>query len=357
MRLPRGAVTFAERWAGVAWPLAQQSLAAAVAWVIAVRVAGHADPFFAPVAAVVGLNATLGRRGSNAVRLLAGVLIGVLVGVLAALVGGGAWTLVAATFLAMLIARTIDDAPIIRAQAGVSAILVIVLGQPQEGWDRLVDAVIGAAVALVFSQLLFSPEPLRLLRRAEATVLSSLADSLRTIAAAVEHGDRQKADAATEKLRSLRDDLAAVSTMRLASDRIIRHGLAWRRRARLVVTERERAGHLDLLAGSCLMLARTATAVAGPGGDRLAAIVRQLAAAMDDLAVDPGDRARRQHCAERAGALATWLADTDGQAPAGSAGAAAYASIGLIAADVMVFAGVEPEPTLGGGPHPTRRDG
>ena len=65
-----------QRWIGFVWPLVQQSAAAMVAWLIAGRVAGHNDPFFAPVAAVVGLNATLGRRGSNAVRLLAGVLIG-----------------------------------------------------------------------------------------------------------------------------------------------------------------------------------------------------------------------------------------------------------------------------------------
>ena len=51
---------------GTVWPLAQQSAAAVIAWLIAARMAGHEDPFFAPVAAVIGLNATLGRRGSNA---------------------------------------------------------------------------------------------------------------------------------------------------------------------------------------------------------------------------------------------------------------------------------------------------
>ncbi|MCA2218876.1 FUSC family protein [Jidongwangia harbinensis] len=192
-----------------------------MAWLVAVRVAGHAHPFFAPVAAVIGLNATLGRRGSNAVRLLAGVLIGVAVGGAAVwLAAGSAWTLAAATFLAMLLARTVDDARIVRAQAAVGAILVTVLGHPQQGWDRLVDAVIGAAVALTFSQLLFPPEPLRLLRRAEATVLSSLADGLRMTGDAVEHADLKRAEAATTKLRDLRDELTALGTTRIASDRI-----------------------------------------------------------------------------------------------------------------------------------------
>jgi hypothetical protein len=160
---------------------------------------------------------------------------------------------------------------------------------------------------------------------------------------AVEHGDRQCAEAATAKLRNLRDDLMALSGIRNASDRIIRHALSWRRRPRLVAVERERAAHLDLLAGSCLMLARTATAVGGPLRGGLAATVRQLAAALDGLAEDPGDQATRQNAAERAAELAIWLVEHGGLVPAQSPLAAAYASIRMVAADVMVFAGVDPE--------------
>ena len=246
----------------IVWPLLQQSAAAVLAWLIAVRIAGHDDPFFAPVAALIGLNATLGRRGSNAVRMLGGVVIGVVVGELTVwLLGGGVAALAAASFTAMLLARAVDRARIMRAQAAVGAILVTVLPEPGRGWDRLVDAVIGAAVALVFSQLLFAPEPLRLLRRVEAVVLSQLAEGLRLTGDAVKHADPQRAEEATARLRDLREDLTQLDTTRKASDRIIRHAPTWRRRAGLVVAERERADQLDLLAGSCLMLTRTAMAV------------------------------------------------------------------------------------------------
>jgi uncharacterized membrane protein YgaE (UPF0421/DUF939 family) len=336
--------TNARGWIGYVWPLAQQTAAAVVAWLIAVRVAGHDDPFFAPVAAVVGLNAALGSRGSNAVRLLAGVLIGVLVGEAAvALFAGGVRTLAIATFVAMLIAKAVDDARIVIAQAAVSAILVTAFGRPQQGWDRLIDAVIGAAVALAVSQLFFAPEPLRLLRRAEAAVLSALAGVLRMTGDAVRLGDRERAAAATTQLRDLRDDLTELSTMRHASDRIIRHSPTWRRRAGLVVSERERADHLDLLAGSCLMLTRTAIEVDGPLRAPLAATVGQLAAAMDELAADPGNQATRQHAGERAADLATWLVRHGERVPAQSALAAAYAGIRMVAIDVMVFAGVDAE--------------
>ncbi len=67
----------------------------------------------------------------------------------------------------MVVARLVDRQPIVVAQAAVGAILVTAFGDTAAGLDRLVDALVGAAVALVFSQLLFSPDPLRLLRRAE----------------------------------------------------------------------------------------------------------------------------------------------------------------------------------------------
>ncbi|MEU8606477.1 FUSC family protein [Actinoplanes sp. NPDC048791] len=336
--------TRGRRWTGVVWPIAQQSAAAAVAWLIAVRVVDHADPFFAPIAAVIGLNVTLGRRGANVVQMASGVLIGVLVAEAAYwLAGGGVGTLTVSIFLAMLVARAVSGARVLQAQAAVSAILVTVLGRPEQGWNRLVDAAIGGLVALTFSQLLFPPEPLRLLRRAQATVLSSLADGLRMTADAVEHRDPKRARDATTKLRNLRDDLAELDTTRTASGRIIRHAFTWRRRAGPVVAERERADHLDLLVGSCLMLTRTATAVQGPLRVPLATVIRQLAAELNDLAVDPGDKAIRQNVAERAVELTRWLAQHGGRVPAGSALAAAYAGIRMVAADVMVYAGVDAE--------------
>jgi Fusaric acid resistance protein-like len=71
--------TVVRRWAYSVWPIAQQTAAAVIAWMIAVHFAGHSEPFFAPIAAIVGLNVTGGRRGSNAVRLLIGVVVGIAV--------------------------------------------------------------------------------------------------------------------------------------------------------------------------------------------------------------------------------------------------------------------------------------
>jgi uncharacterized membrane protein YgaE (UPF0421/DUF939 family) len=108
---------------------------------------------------------------------------------------GGVWTSALATFFAMLIARAVDDQPIVVAQAAFSAVLITTFGSQGQGWERLVDALIGVGVALVFSQLLFVPEPQRLLRRAESAVLSSLADSLWLTADVLEHKNHHQSQA------------------------------------------------------------------------------------------------------------------------------------------------------------------
>ncbi|MCA2218875.1 hypothetical protein [Jidongwangia harbinensis] len=80
-----------------------------------------------------------------------------------------------------------------------------------------------------------------------------------------------------------------------------------------------------------------------------------MAAAMDNLAEDPGDQSIRRNVTEHVADLVTWLIQHGGQVPAHSALAAAYAGIRMFAGDVMVFAGVNPEEAFSDAP-PTRRD-
>jgi uncharacterized membrane protein YgaE (UPF0421/DUF939 family) len=71
------------------WPLLQGTAAATAAWLIARYLLDHAEPFFAPIAALVALNTSLGERGRNALRLLQGVIAGIAVGELTLLTLGG----------------------------------------------------------------------------------------------------------------------------------------------------------------------------------------------------------------------------------------------------------------------------
>jgi Fusaric acid resistance protein-like len=328
------------RVAANAWPLLQSTAAATAAWWLARWLDNHPDPFFAPIAAVVALNASRGLRGANALRLLAGVVVGIVAGELAiSALGGGYGTLALAIFTAMAAAFALGGARVTIAQAASGAILTVAVADGQAGPDRLVDALIGAGVALVFTQVLFSPEPVALLRRAEAAALAEMAGGLELTARALEGDDDELDQRAMSSLWDLRDRLADLRRTRHASNRVVRHSLLWRARMAPVVHESENAGHLDLLGGSCLLLTRTALAMSPPEGRGLAPTIRGLAVAIGDLATAPGDHATRQRAAARSLALARSVAAS---APRSRAALTASAAIRMVATDIAAFAGVGP---------------
>jgi hypothetical protein len=329
------------RLAAGAWPLLQGTAAATVAWVIARYVFDHHEPFFAPVAAVIALNTSLGERGLNAVRLLQGVFVGIVVGeVTLAALEDGSGSLALATFVAMAIALALGGARIVVAQAAVGAILTVAIGDAEAGVQRLADALIGAGVALVFSQVLFSPEPVALVRRAEAAALADFAEGLERTAEALERDDEELAERAMSGMREVRDRLADLARTRQAGPRAARRSAVWRSQVAPVVRESENAGHLDVLGVSCMVLMRVAIASGAQGRHRLAQMVRELSGALAELAQAPGDRATRQSAADRALAVAREFADSD--AAANAPLAAAGMAVRMVAADLMTFAGVEP---------------
>lgn len=323
------------------WSLLQGTAAAAIAWAIAKYALDHEDPFFAPVAAVIALNATIGERGLNAVRLLQGVIVGIVIGELTlAGLKGEPGSLVLATFVAMAIAVALGGARITVAQAAVGAILTVAIGDADAGFQRLVDALVGAGVALTFSQLLFAPEPVRLLRRAESAALADLGRGLELTADALERDDDRLAEQALTTLRDVRDRLVDLGRTRQASSRVSRRSAVWRSQRAPVVQESENAGYLDLLGGSCLSLARSVLATDANDHRALARSVRGLARALTALALDPGDRSTRQGAVDR-------VLDVAREAAAGGdptdPAVAARMAVRTVAADALMFAGVEPE--------------
>lgn len=331
-----------ERVLDDAWPLLQGTAAATTAWVIAKYVVDHPQPFFAPIAALVALSTSLGERGRKALGLLLGVIVGIAVGELTLLtVGDGYGSLAIAIFVSTAVVRAVNGAQIALVQAAVSAILVVALADPDAGGARLIDALIGAGVALIFSQLLFSPEPLRLLRRAEAAALAAMADGLSSLAQALEHDDDAIAEHAIETLRDLSDELSELGRVRRASTRVARHSLAWRSHLKPVVQEKENAGHLDLLGASCVVLVRTTASLGSVQRAKLAPRVYELAEALTELAAHLADRTVRQSVADRSLTLATEIS-TEVE-PSDSAFAAAVMSVRLVAIDLMVVAGIELE--------------
>ncbi|SEG35120.1 Uncharacterized membrane protein YgaE, UPF0421/DUF939 family [Thermomonospora echinospora] len=326
-----------------AWLVLQGTAAATLAWLIAKHLVHHHQPFFSPIAAVIGLNAARGGRGLNSVRLLVGVVVGIAVAELALYVGTGYRALAIAVFGSMTIAVMINAQRIVIGQAAAGAILTIALGYPEAGGQRLVDAFIGAGVALTFSQLLFPSEPIGLLRRAEAAALAGMADGLEQTAEALEHEDVEPVCRAIARLRDASDRLTDLGDARQRS-RYIRHTLLWWRRAEVIARESAEAERLDLLGSSCFALGRTALAARADERAELAPLVRELAEAVRVLARAPGDHDVRRRAARGAMHILHRLSELSETYSLLTTG---RTLVRMAATDVLLFAGVDRETAIG----------
>jgi hypothetical protein len=329
-----------DRTVADAWVLLQGTAAATAAWLLARYAFDHAQPFFAPVAALIALNKPVGERGLNAVRLLQGVILGIVVGELTLVtLSAGSGSMALAILVATALARALGGTRIVIAQAAIGAILTVALGDADAGIARLADALIGVGVALVFSQLLFSPEPVALVRRAEAPLLERMSRGLHLVADALQQDDDDLAWDAITALRELPEDLTEMRRMALAGTRVARRSLVWRGRQPLVVHETENADHLDLLGTSCLLLARSVPSMSSSERRQIDSRVRGLAEVLEGLAGGLGDHATRQRAADDVLEVANGLGDVDADASAALAGA--VMAVRLTATDIMAFAGVD----------------
>jgi uncharacterized membrane protein YgaE (UPF0421/DUF939 family) len=195
------------RMIAAARPILQAAVAAAVAWLVATELIGHATPFFAPISAVITLGLTVGQRRARAVELAIGVSVGIAIAdMLVAVIGTGAWQIAVVVALAMFGATLVGGGPLLASQAAASAVLVATLQPPEGAFDfaRAVDAATGAAVALVVGSLLLPVDPLRMVRAGAGPVIDELAAALDHIARAVSERDEAEADAAIEAVSELR---------------------------------------------------------------------------------------------------------------------------------------------------------
>jgi uncharacterized membrane protein YgaE (UPF0421/DUF939 family) len=183
--LARGRPVDGARVRRALWPIAQTAVAAGLAYFIAHSLVGHVQPFSAPISATVSMSTTTDLRAQRAIQLGAGVLLGIAIGAgVAALLGTGPAALGVAVFVALCVALAIGRGFIAQGalffnQAAVAAILILTVHTSAEGIGRLIDALVGGGVALVFSLLLFPADPNSALRRASQSVFAACERELR----------------------------------------------------------------------------------------------------------------------------------------------------------------------------------
>ena len=157
-----------DHWREAFREICESALAAGLAWWTSLMLFGDHEPVFAAIAAVVALAPGLPSHSKQAIGMIVGVLVGIGVGELALLMptGAGPLWLGIAVFVAMMLATAYAVRPIIGIQSGASAIIVIAGGQENDSLTRLGDAAVGSGVALLFSQVLLTPDPFAIARKA-----------------------------------------------------------------------------------------------------------------------------------------------------------------------------------------------
>ena len=296
-RLPTFTRTAWQRLREAWWPVALASLAAALSWFFAHRVLGHPQPFFAPIAAAIALSTSPIQRSRRIAQMVIGVLLGIGIGegLVAAL--GTSTTAIGVIVLVTMAASMIagvsffSEGMMFANQAAASAILVATLHRHGTGGERVVDAVVGGAVALVLGVVLFPADPLALLRRAELSVLRTLAATLnkvsQLISGALQVDDdwtlRTGADIHRQLAALARAQATARANVRVAPRR-------WGLRS-AVEAESHRTAQLELLGNAVLGLVRAAaTDIHGtaPIASELQPQISTLADAIERLANTPG---------------------------------------------------------------------
>jgi methyl-accepting chemotaxis protein len=248
--------------------------------------------------------------------MVLGVAVGIAVAdLLGRAVGSGAWQLAFVSALAMLSALVLFQSPLFISQAGIWALLVVTV--PQQGdlaSERLVDALVGGAVALLFAQVIFPLDPLRLVRGAAQPVFDELAGVLNEAADALERRDLELAEEIADRaaaIDSRMDSLEEAFGVGKSAARVTRTG----RRARPGLEPYAAAveglalavGNVRVLAGAIARRLRDHA----PSPPDLVEAIRELARAVTELAAEVeehrgGHRSRGPAvaAARRAGAVA-----------------------------------------------------
>ncbi|MFO1141119.1 MAG: FUSC family protein [Amaricoccus sp.] len=249
---------------------AAAAVAASLAYALAVLAFGHPRPVFAAITAILCLAPGLPNRGRQATGIILGVATGIVVGELALTLLPGAHPLVRVSltaFFALTVAAAYGLPPVVPIQAAVSAILVLALGPASAGVVRLLDVLAGIAVGLLFSQVLLTPDPVRLLDDAAEALTARIRAALGQAQAALTAADAARAQAAVEDFSAAYTGLAAltgaIDTARSAARWSLR-GRLQGRRVLLVADRYDRRG-ARLYASALLFGTALASAMARGG--------------------------------------------------------------------------------------------
>jgi len=136
------------------------SVAVALAWIISMWLLPGELPIFAAMAAIFvvqpSVNQSLGRALERSLGVVGGVLVALAIGLL---FGQSSWIVLLAVVLCILLAWALKLSPGSANQIPISAMLVLTLGAatPTYARDRIIETILGAAIAVIVNAWIVPP--------------------------------------------------------------------------------------------------------------------------------------------------------------------------------------------------------
>jgi uncharacterized membrane protein YccC len=272
------------------------AIAAAGAWALAKYAVGQPDPYFAPLAALLGVYPTVARSLRESAQYIAGFLLGAALAIPVGILLGpglpGIAIIVVAGVLVSGWQRLGDQSP----QVTFTALFVLLLGGGQPFHyvtHRMIDVGIGVVTGLAVNALVFPPLQLRPAEQAIRQWGEDIARALEELGRAA-----AEPDAGMRPWPRHDRQLTTAAQQARAATKHARESLRWNPRARTEKTVRQPAGvvldSLDILTARTRAVARSLPDLqdierAGQGressfGEVYAAVLRELAGPVRQLA-------------------------------------------------------------------------
>lgn len=192
----------------------QCAIGAGLALWVAENIFGHHQAFFAPIAAVLSLGVSAGKRVRRGFELVLGAAVGVGIGDLVILnIGSGYWQVSVVVLAAIMVATFVDKSPSVANQAASTAVLIATILPPGQAghYDRIVDAFVGGVIGIIVMAIVPN-SPLRPARREVSQLISKAALVLDDVATGMDKRDRQGIHRALRTARGTQTTVNALLT-------------------------------------------------------------------------------------------------------------------------------------------------
>lgn len=168
--------------------MVKTAIAAIVAWTVTSLLPSPEPPIFAVIAAIIVVQPSVNQSFLKAVERSFGVVLGVVIAMLLGVVfGGQPWVILLAVVAAIVLAWALRLSAGATNQVPISAMLVLALGAASPGYsgERIVETMVGAAIAVVVNALVVPPVPMTAARTSIIELAEVTARSFEKLADAV----------------------------------------------------------------------------------------------------------------------------------------------------------------------------